>query len=224
MASGSGRSQIGCRAATAHFCRSPRNPSAEIFRVVDLNDDGQLDWWGFEWPGGSLDRARHKGLSLAGNPSARPGDRWRPADQLVRHRRRDRNPIRTAHRETVDRRELGDFGLGTHTGIDVARIVWPKASRRPISIEAQSSGGRGAAPEGFVSVGFADNGSRMRFVTDFLWRSPLGLRINAQDTAGVSQTEDWVRIRGDQLVARDGSSECGSPRNCGRRISSITSR
>ena len=25
----------------------------------------------------------------------------------------------------------------------------------------------------------------MRFVTDFLWRSPLGLRINAQDTAGV---------------------------------------
>ena len=34
----------------------------------------------------------------------------------------------------------------------------------------------------------------MRFVTDFLWRSPLGLRINAQDTAGVAQTEDWVRI------------------------------
>ena len=45
----------------------------------------------------------------------------------------------------------------------------------------------------------------MRFVTDFLWRSPLGLRINAQDTAGVSQTEDWVKIRGDQLVPRDGS-------------------
>ena len=44
----------------------------------------------------------------------------------------------------------------------------------------------------------------MRFVTDFLWRSPLGLRINAQDTAGVTQTEDWVRIRGDQLVPRDG--------------------
>ena len=41
----------------------------------------------------------------------------------------------------------------------------------------------------------------MRFVTDFLWRSPLGLRINAQDTAGVTQTEDWVKIRGDQLAA-----------------------
>jgi hypothetical protein len=44
----------------------------------------------------------------------------------------------------------------------------------------------------------------MQFVTDFLWRSPLGLRINAQDTAGVTQTEDWVKIRGDQLAAKDG--------------------
>src|SRR5262249_54793822 len=33
---------------------------------------------------------------------------------------------------------------------------------------------------------------------------PLGLRINAVDTAGVTQTEDWGKIRGDQLVARDG--------------------
>jgi hypothetical protein len=44
----------------------------------------------------------------------------------------------------------------------------------------------------------------MTFVTDFLWRSPLGLRLNAQDTAGVTQTEDWVKIRGDQLAVRDG--------------------
>ena len=41
-------------------------------------------------------------------------------------------------------------------------------------------------------------------MTDFIWRSPLGLRINAQDTAGVGQTEDWVKIRGDQLAPRDG--------------------
>ena len=51
---------------------------------------------------------------------------------------------------------------------------------------------------------FAFDGSEVRFVTDFLWRSPLGLRINAQDTAGVAQTEDWIKIRGDQLAPRDG--------------------
>jgi hypothetical protein len=45
----------------------------------------------------------------------------------------------------------------------------------------------------------------MRFVTDLLWRSPLGLRINAQATAGVLMTEDWVKVRGDQLKPRDGA-------------------
>ena len=40
----------------------------------------------------------------------------------------------------------------------------------------------------------------MAFVTDLIWRSPLGLRINAQDTADVLTTEDWVKVRGDQLV------------------------
>ena len=45
----------------------------------------------------------------------------------------------------------------------------------------------------------------MAFVTDLIWRSPLGLRINAQDTADVLTTEDWVKVRGDQLVARDGA-------------------
>ena len=47
--------------------------------------------------------------------------------------------------------------------------------------------------------------ARCAFVTDFLWRSPLGLRINAQATADVLMTEDWVKIRGDQLAPRDGA-------------------
>ncbi len=96
-------------------------------------------------------------------------------------------------------------GLGDHTRIDVTRIVWPNgvpqaefdpAVDRPIVAHQRL---KGSCP--WV---FADDGTGLRFVTDFLWRSPLGLRINAQDTAGISQTEDWVRIRGDQLAARDG--------------------
>ena len=94
-------------------------------------------------------------------------------------------------------------GLGTRTSVDVARIVWPNgvpqaefdpAVDRPIVAEQRL---KGSCP--WV---FADDGTGMQFVTDFLWRSPLGLRINAQDTAGVTQTEDWVKIRGDQLAAR----------------------
>ena len=94
------------------------------------------------------------------------------------------------------------FGLGTRTAIDVARIVWPngimqadfdRAADQTVVAEQRL---KGSCPWVFTY-----DGTGMRFVTDFLWRSPLGLRINAQDTAGVTQTEDWVKIRGDQLVA-----------------------
>jgi hypothetical protein len=96
-------------------------------------------------------------------------------------------------------------GLGTHTAIDVARIVWPNGV-------PQAEFGAGVDDtivaeqrlKGSCPWLFAWDGRALGFVTDFLWRSPLGLRINAQDTAGVAQTEDWVRIRGDQLVPRDG--------------------
>lgn len=97
------------------------------------------------------------------------------------------------------------FGLGERTAVDVTRIVWPNgvaqgeldlATDRTVIAEQRL---KGSCP--WV---FADDGSGMRFVTDFLWRSPLGLRINAGDTAGVTQTEDWVKVRGDQLVAQGG--------------------
>jgi len=98
------------------------------------------------------------------------------------------------------------FGLGTRLAIDVARIVWPNGvvqadfdSRADATVVAEQRL-KGSCP--WV---FADAGNGLQFVTDFLWRSPLGLRINAQDTAGVSQTEDWVKIRGNQLKPKDGS-------------------
>ena len=40
---------------------------------------------------------------------------------------------------------------------------------------------------------FAYDGHAMRFVTDFLWRSPLGLRINAQETACLLYTSPSPR-------------------------------
>ena len=98
------------------------------------------------------------------------------------------------------------FGLGTRNGVDVTRIVWPNGV-----VQADFERGADLAVvaeqrlKGSCPWVFTDDGHGMQFVTDFLWRSPLGLRINAQDTAGVAQTEDWVKIRGDQLAARNGS-------------------
>ena len=97
------------------------------------------------------------------------------------------------------------FGLGTRTRIDVARIVWPNGvMQAEFDLAADQEVVATQRLKGSCPWVFAYDGTGMQFVTDFLWRSPLGLRINAQDTAGITQTEDWVKIRADQLTPKDG--------------------
>lgn len=97
------------------------------------------------------------------------------------------------------------FGLGQNASTEVARIVWPNGVvQAEFGLSADTAVVAEQRLKGSCPWLFAWNGSEMAFVTDFIWRSPLGLRINAQETAGVMQTEDWVKIRADQLVARDG--------------------
>lgn len=88
----------------------------------------------------------------------------------------------------------------------MARIVWPNGvAQAEFGIGVDDAIVAEQRLKGSCPWVFVWDGTRMRFVTDFLWRSPLGLRINALDTAGVSQTEDWVRISGEHLVPHDGS-------------------
>ena len=97
------------------------------------------------------------------------------------------------------------FGLGNRTRADVLRIVWPNGTNQA---EFHTKGDAVVTAEqrlkGSCPFIYAYDGKSVNFVTDFLWRSPLGLRINAQATAGAAQTEDWIKIRGDQLAPRDG--------------------
>jgi hypothetical protein len=97
------------------------------------------------------------------------------------------------------------IGLGTHERTHATRIVWPNGTADgEFDLKADQVLTTEQRLKGSCPWVFAYDGAKMGFVTDFLWRSPLGLKINAQDTAGVAQTEDRVKIRGDQLVARDG--------------------
>ncbi len=97
------------------------------------------------------------------------------------------------------------FGLGEATVAEVARITWPNGFlQSEFELASNTVVGASQRLKGSCPWLFAWNGKEMRFVTDFIWRSPLGLRINAQATADVQMTEDWVKVRGDQLAARDG--------------------
>jgi tetratricopeptide (TPR) repeat protein len=97
------------------------------------------------------------------------------------------------------------IGLGDHPKPDVARIVWPNGQ---VQGEFEFQPGQPFVATQRLNIScpwlFAWNGSDVRFVTDILWKSPLGLNINAQAPEGMWQTRDWVRVRGDQLALRDG--------------------
>lgn len=94
-------------------------------------------------------------------------------------------------------------GLGEYPTLDVARILWPNGDVRA-EFEVKGGGTLSAAHRVGFSCPFLFtwNGSEMEFVTDCIWRSPVGLKINSVDTAGVQMTEDWVKIRGEQLLPR----------------------
>jgi tetratricopeptide (TPR) repeat protein len=182
------------------------SPSGDVFSVIDLNADGMLDFVGVT--GGRPTRWLGKGTAGYHWKVIRPRAQQNAGDQRINSYGVG-GDIQVRSGLLVQTQVLTGaplhFGLGTHTAIDVARIVWPNGVA-----QAEFRGGVDDAIvaeqrlKGSCPWVFAWDGTRMGFVTDFLWRSPLGLRINAQDTAGVTQTEDWVRIAGEQLVPRDG--------------------
>ena len=185
----------------------PASPDAQIFAAVDRNGDGRLDL-------AAIAMGRPAWLMGSGGTAGYHWKTIRPRGQATAGDQRINSfgvggEISVRAGLTVQTQVMSGtplhFGLGARTGIDVARIVWPNGI-------AQAEFGTGVDDvivaeqrlKGSCPWVFAWDGTHMGFVTDFLWRSPLGLRINAQDTAGVTQTEDWVRVAGDQLRPRAG--------------------
>ena len=206
LASAAGRARVWLAGGASGFKPLGGELPVDVFSAVDLNGDGQLDLAGL---------SNGRPVRLVGRGTK--GYHW----QLVRTRAQP-----TAGDQRINSFGVGGeieirsglltqkqviaggpahFGLGTRTGVEVTRILWPNGI-----IQADFDGKADEVVvaeqrlKGSCPWVFTFDGSRMQFVTDFLWRSPLGLRINAQDTAGITQTEDWVKIRGDQLSPRDG--------------------
>jgi tetratricopeptide (TPR) repeat protein len=97
------------------------------------------------------------------------------------------------------------FGLGTNRRLHLARILWTNGTAQ-WEFDRPASGYTVAEQrlKGSCPFLFSWDGEKMVFVSDFIWSSPLGMYINGQDKSSALQTTDWVRIRGDQLKARNG--------------------
>jgi tetratricopeptide (TPR) repeat protein len=105
---------------------------------------------------------------------------------------------------------LVHFGLGNAARAEIVRITWPNgALQSEFETKADDTFKATQRLKGSCPWLFAWNGREMAFVTDVIWRSPLGLRINAQETADVLMTEDRVKIRGDQLAVGGDAYERG---------------
>jgi hypothetical protein len=181
-------------------------PPMFVSSIVDLNDDGLLDLVGLtEVAGGSAANGSRAGYSwLFVDPRASAG----AGDKRINSFAIDgRIEVRAGYlvQAAMIRSPRVHFGLGRYERANVIGIVWPNCTfqaefdfpSKAVSVAQQRL--KGSCP--WV---FAFDGREFHFVKDFIWRSPLGMRINAQDTAPATQTEDWIKVSGRQLAALDG--------------------
>lgn len=187
------------------------SPTPGVLAALDVNADGVMDLATLGTDGAAVWTARdtvHPGLRvrLTGQVSnrtgvgakveMRAGSLWQKVETAVS------SPM-AAPADVV-------FGLGTRQEVDVVRVLWPAGI---VQAEVQS----GPAPRGVEVIEldrkpsscpylYTWNGERFEFVTDFLGGGEMGYLL-APGVYNTPDPEEYVRIRGDQLVARDGQFE-----------------
>lgn len=100
--------------------------------------------------------------------------------------------------------QMVHFGLGTFDAADVVRVVWtngvpqnviqPKAKQRILEKQVL----KGSCPFLYVY-----DGEKYQFVTDLLWRAPLGL-VTAMGFVAPDETKDFIKISASQIQPKSG--------------------
>ncbi len=100
--------------------------------------------------------------------------------------------------------QVSHFGLGAFDKADIVRVVWtngvpqnviePQAKQRILEKQIL----KGSCPFLYVY-----DGEKYEFVTDLLWRAPLGL-VTSMGFVAPDETRDFVKISGTQIQPKDG--------------------
>ena len=100
--------------------------------------------------------------------------------------------------------QTSHFGLGAYDSADVVRVVWtngvpqnviePKAKQKILEKQVL----KGSCPFLYVY-----DGEKYQFVTDLLWRAPLGL-VTAMGFVAPDETKDFVKISTSQIKPKSG--------------------
>ncbi|MGH9754978.1 MAG: FG-GAP-like repeat-containing protein, partial [Blastocatellia bacterium] len=98
------------------------------------------------------------------------------------------------------------FGLGYRTAVDSLRLLWPSGvlqSELSVKPSAKNTFEELDRKGTSCPILYAWNGSRYEFITDFLGGSAIGARTPGNGW-NYPDTDEYIRIAGDQLKERDG--------------------
>ena len=181
--------------------------AARSLALADIDGDGDIDIVSSR-PGGGVDVWRNNGGSR--NPSVRVRLTGRVSNRSGAGAKIDvragslRQRLETSAATPANGPADVVFGLGRRARADVVRVLWPsgilQAETSVASLVAITELDRKPSSCPFL---YTWNGTRFEFVTDFMGGGEMGY-WEAPGVRNTPDSDEYVRIRGDQLQARDG--------------------
>ncbi len=185
----------------------PAKLNAARYSLLDVNSDGRLDLLALDRAGTPFELINHGAKNY----------HWQVIRTRAAHATGDQRmnsfgiggeiEIRSellAQKQIIASPVL-HFGLGDHTSVQFARIVWPNGFvQAEFDLKADQTVLAEQRIKGSCPMLFAWNGHGMEFLKDVgPWGSALGLNVNAQGK-GIYGTREWFNVRGAQLPSHDG--------------------
>jgi tetratricopeptide (TPR) repeat protein len=100
--------------------------------------------------------------------------------------------------------QVAHFGLGVYDAADVVRVVWTNGvPQNVIEPKAKQRISEKQILKGSCPFLYVYNGEKYEFVTDLLWRAPLGL-VTAMGFVAPDETRDFIKISASQIQPKSG--------------------
>jgi tetratricopeptide (TPR) repeat protein len=107
------------------------------------------------------------------------------------------------YQKRLVKQDITLVGIGSRPSAEAIRVIWPNGvPQNTIKPQVNQLVRQQEYLKGSCPFLFTWNGEKFEFVTDLLWRSPLGTDIHADGSSPV--TNDAVKVSRDQLRPRDG--------------------
>ena len=100
--------------------------------------------------------------------------------------------------------QVSHFGLGRFDAADVVRVVWTNGvPQNVVKPQVRQRIYEKQVLKGSCPFLYVYDGEQYRFITDLLWRAPLGL-VTSMGFVAPDETKDFVKISGTQMQPKSG--------------------